>query len=489
MRVLENCEPKQVFYYFEEICKIPHGSRNTKQISDYLVAFAKEHGFDYVQDEMNNVIIYKPATPGYENAPTVILQGHMDMVCEKRPDVQHDFEKDGLNLSVKDGYVTANGTTLGGDDGIAVAYALALLDSTDLPHPALEVLITVDEEIGMLGAVAMDCSSLKSRLMLNLDSENEGHFLVGCAGGMMVECVFPAERRRWSGKVVSVHVNGVTGGHSGVEIQKQGANANVILGRVLYALKKKVAFNVICVDGGLKDNAITRSSRAILMLAPGEEEIFMDIIKEQQEIITKEYHKTDANMSIEGFLEVSKEDEASAAGKMPLTEACGNAVIAALRTFPWGVQKMSQDMEGLVQTSLNPGILATKEDEISLTFSVRSSVASEKEELYERLVCLTESLGGKVNRSSDYPAWEYVEDSKLRILMGDTYCEMYKKEPVMEVIHAGVECGLFSEKMPGLDCVSYGPDIFDIHTPQERLSISSTKRIYEYTVEVLKRLK
>ena len=489
MRVLENCEPKKVFYYFEEICKIPHGSRNTRQISDYLVNFAKEHGFKYVQDELNNVIIYKPATAGYENAPTVILQGHMDMVCEKRPDVEHDFTKDGLNLSVKDGYVSANGTTLGGDDGIAVAYSLALLDSTDIPHPALEVLITVDEEIGMLGAVAMDCSSLKSRLMLNLDSENEGHFLVGCAGGMMVECVFPAERRRWSGKVVSVHVNGVTGGHSGVEIQKQGANANVILGRVLYALKKKVAFNVICVDGGLKDNAITRSSRAILMLAPGEEEIFMDIIKEQQEIITKEYHKTDANMSIEGFLEVSKEDEASAAGKMPLTEACGNAVIAALRTFPWGVQKMSQDMEGLVQTSLNPGILATKEDEISLTFSVRSSVASEKEELYERLVCLTESLGGKVNRSSDYPAWEYVEDSKLRILMGDTYREMYKKEPVMEVIHAGVECGLFSEKMPGLDCVSYGPDIFDIHTPQERLSISSTKRIYEYTVEVLKRLK
>ena len=489
MTVLEGLKPEKVFYYFEELCKIPHGSYHTKQISDFLVEFAKDHGFRYVQDELNNVVIYKPGTPGYENSPTVIIQGHMDMVCEKRPDVDHDFTKDGLNISVKDGYITANGTTLGGDDGIAVAMAMALLDSDDIPHPPIEAVFTVDEEIGMLGAVAMDCSSLKSRLMLNLDSENEGHFLVGCAGGMMVECVFPAERRRWSGKVVSVHVNGVTGGHSGVEIQKQGANANVILGRVLYALKKKVAFNVICVDGGLKDNAITRSSRAILMLAPGEEEIFMDIIKEQQEIITKEYHKTDANMSIEGFLEVSKEDEASAAGKMPLTEACGNAVIAALRTFPWGVQKMSQDMEGLVQTSLNPGILATKEDEISLTFSVRSSVASEKEELYERLVCLTESLGGKVNRSSDYPAWEYVEDSKLRILMGDTYREMYKKEPVMEVIHAGVECGLFSEKMPGLDCVSYGPDIFDIHTPQERLSISSTKRIYEYTVEVLKRLK
>ena len=489
MAVLNELEPKEVFRFFEEISAIPRGSRDTKRISDYLVAFAKERDLKVIQDEVNNVIIFQPGTPGYEESEPVILQGHMDMVCEKTSDSTHDFKNDGLELYVEDGFLKAKDTTLGGDDGVAVAMALALMDSEDIPHPPIEAVFTVDEEIGMLGAVAMDCSSLKSRLMLNLDSENEGHFLVGCAGGMMVECVFPAERRRWSGKVVSVHVNGVTGGHSGVEIQKQGANANVILGRVLYALKKKVAFNVICVDGGLKDNAITRSSRAILMLAPGEEEIFMDIIKEQQEIITKEYHKTDANMSIEGFLEVSKEDEASAAGKMPLTEACGNAVIAALRTFPWGVQKMSQDMEGLVQTSLNPGILATKEDEISLTFSVRSSVASEKEELYERLVCLTESLGGKVNRSSDYPAWEYVEDSKLRILMGDTYCEMYKKEPVMEVIHAGVECGLFSEKMPGLDCVSYGPDIFDIHTPQERLSISSTKRIYEYTVEVLKRLK
>ena len=489
MAVLNELEPKEVFRFFKEISAIPRGSRDTKRISDYLVAFAKERDLKVIQDEVNNVIIFQPGTPGYEESEPVILQGHMDMVCEKTSDSTHDFKNDGLELYVEDGFLKAKDTTLGGDDGVAVAMALALMDSEDIPHPPIEAVFTVDEEIGMLGAVAMDCSSLKSRLMLNLDSENEGHFLVGCAGGMMVECVFPAERRRWSGKVVSVHVNGVTGGHSGVEIQKQGANANVILGRVLYALKKKVAFNVICVDGGLKDNAITRSSRAILMLAPGEEEIFMDIIKEQQEIITKEYHKTDANMSIEGFLEVSKEDEASAAGKMPLTEACGNAVIAALRTFPWGVQKMSQDMEGLVQTSLNPGILATKEDEISLTFSVRSSVASEKEELYERLVCLTESLGGKVNRSSDYPAWEYVEDSKLRILMGDTYREMYKKEPVMEVIHAGVECGLFSEKMPGLDCVSYGPDIFDIHTPQERLSISSTKRIYEYTVEVLKRLK
>lgn len=489
MGVLDNLAPEKVFYYFEELCNIPHGSKNTKAISDYCVAFAKERGFAYHQDSSNNIIILKNGSKGYEDSAPVIIQGHLDMVCEKEKDCTIDFEKDGLDLAIDGDYIYAKGTTLGGDDGIAVAMALAILDDDTLEHPPIEAVFTVDEEIGMLGAVAMDCSPLKSRLMLNLDSENEGHFLVGCAGGMMVECAFPATRRRWGGKLVSLHVNGVTGGHSGVEIQKQGANANVILGRVLYALKKKADFTVVRVDGGLKDNAITRSARAILMIAPGQEELFLDIVKEQQEVIAKEYHKTDANMAIEGFTELSSEDAASAEGVLPLTDECANAVITALRTFPWGVQKMSQDMEGLVQTSLNPGILATTEEKVSLTFSVRSSVASEKEELYERLVCLTESLGGKVNRSSDYPAWEYVEDSKLRTLMGDTYREMYKKEPVMEVIHAGVECGLFSEKMPGLDCVSYGPDILDIHTPQERLSISSTKRVYEYTLEVLKRLK
>ncbi len=489
MAVLDKLVPEKVFYYFEELCNIPHGSTNTKAISDYCVNFAKERGLAYQQDSSNNIIIFKNGSKGYKDSKPVIIQGHLDMVCEKEKDCTIDFEKEGLSLAIDGDYIYAEGTTLGGDDGIAVAMALAILDDDTLEHPPIEAVFTVDEEIGMLGAVAMDCTPLKSRLMLNLDSENEGQFLVGCAGGMRVKCVFPAERRRWRGKMVALHVNGVTGGHSGVEIQKQGANANVILGRVLYVLKQKTDFAIIRVDGGLKDNAITRSSRVVLMLAPGEEELFMDIIKEQQEIIAKEYHKTDANMSIEGFLEVSEEDAASVEGMLPMTESYGNVVITALRTFPWGVQKMSQDMEGLVQTSLNPGILVTKEDKVELIFSVRSSVASEKEELYDRLVCLTKSLGGTVERSGDYPAWEYVEDSRLRTLMGDTYREMYKKEPVMEVIHAGVECGLFSEKMPGLDCVSYGPDIFDIHTTQERLSISSTKRIYEYTVEVLKRLK
>ncbi|MCI6857982.1 MAG: aminoacyl-histidine dipeptidase [Eubacterium sp.] len=489
MGVLDKLVPEKVFYYFEEICKIPHGSRNTKAISDYCVAFARDRGLAVTQDEDNNVIIFKEGSEGYEQSRPVIIQGHLDMVCEKEEGCIIDFEKDGLDLAIDGDYIYARGTTLGGDDGIAVAMALAILDDDSIVHPPLEVVLTVDEEIGMLGAVSMDCSPLKGRLMLNLDSEVEGQFLIGCAGGMTAKCVFPAARRRWGGKPVSVSVSGVTGGHSGVEIIKEGANANVVLGRVLYALKKKTDFALISVDGGIKDNAITRSARAVLMLAPGEEEVFEEILTKMQEILVKEYRKTDPDICVTGSTELSGEEEACAERWLPMTEKCGNAVITALRCLPFGVQKMSPDMKGLVQTSLNPGILKTEDGAVTISLSVRSSMASEKEELFERLVCLTESLDGHVTREGDYPAWEYKEDSELRTLMGEVYREMFEKEPVMEVIHAGVECGLFSEKLPGLDCVSYGPDIHDIHTPKERLSIGSTKRIYEYTVEVLKRLK
>ena len=241
MRALENCEPKRVFYYFEELCKIPHGSGNTKQISDYLVSFAKEQGLEYVQDEMNNIVIYKPATPGYENAPTVIIQGHMDMVCEKRPDVEHDFTKDPLNISVQDGYVTANGTTLGGDDGIAVAYGLALLESKEIAHPALEVLITVDEEIGLLGAVGLDCSVLKGRRLINLDSEAEGSLWISCAGGLSGISTIPVQRVEAEGQKAAVKITGLMGGHSGAEIDKKRANANVLMGRFLYSLQQETA--------------------------------------------------------------------------------------------------------------------------------------------------------------------------------------------------------------------------------------------------------
>ena len=258
MAVLENCEPKRVFHYFEEICGIPHGSGNTKQISDYLVSFAKEHNLESVQDEMNNVVIYKPATEGYEASPTVILQGHMDMVCEKRPDVEHDFTKDGLKLSAEDGYVSANGTTLGGDDGIAVAYMLALLESTDIPHPALEAVFTVDEEIGLLGAEGLDCSVLKGRRMINLDSEAEGSLWVSCAGGLAANTHIPVRRVEAEGMILQIKICGLMGGHSGAEIDKNRANANILMGRFLYGMKKLYDFELIHLAGGTKDNAITR---------------------------------------------------------------------------------------------------------------------------------------------------------------------------------------------------------------------------------------
>ena len=297
MPALENCEPKRVFHYFEEICKIPHGSGNTKQISDFLVNFAKDHGFKYVQDEMNNVIIYKPGTSGYENSPTVIIQGHMDMVCEKRPNVEHDFTKDGLNISVKDGYVTANGTTLGGDDGIAVAYGLALLESTDIPHPPLEVLFTVDEEIGLLGAVGLDCSVLKGRRFINLDSEAEGSLWISCAGGLSGISHIPVQRVEGEGTKIQVKVCGLMGGHSGAEIDKNRANANKLMGRFLYGLKKKADYAVISLAGGQKDNAITRECiTEFLTDAPEEVKAYA---KELQEQIREEYTGSDENITIE----------------------------------------------------------------------------------------------------------------------------------------------------------------------------------------------
>ena len=340
MRVLENCEPKRVFYYFEEICKIPHGSGNTKQISDYLVDFAKKHGFDYVQDEMNNVVIYKPASKGYENAPTVILQGHMDMVCEKRPGVEHDFEKDGLNLSVRDGYISANGTTLGGDDGIAVAYALALLDSTDLPHPALEVLITVDEEIGLLGAVGLDCSVLKGKRMINMDSEAEGSLWISCAGGLSAVSSIPVQRIEAEGTRLQVKICGLMGGHSGAEIDKKRANANVLMARFLYGLKNEADYEIISLEGGQKDNAITREAVAELLIDGAQAEAVKAYAAKVQAGLREEYEGSDSGITIQ----ITEGDVEQA---MILHPTSREKVLFYLMEVPFGIQKMSGSIEGL----------------------------------------------------------------------------------------------------------------------------------------------
>ena len=482
MRVLENCEPKRVFYYFEEICKIPHGSGNTKQISDYLVDFAKKHGFDYVQDEMNNVVIYKPASKGYENAPTVILQGHMDMVCEKRPGVEHDFEKDGLNLSVRDGYISANGTTLGGDDGIAVAYALALLDSTDLPHPALEVLITVDEEIGLLGAVDLDCSVLKGKRMINMDSEAEGSLWISCAGGLSAVSSIPVQRIEAEGTRLQVKICGLMGGHSGAEIDKKRANANVLMARFLYGLKNEADYEIISLEGGQKDNAITREAVAELLIDGAQAEAVKSYAAKVQAGLREEYEGSDSGITIQ----ITEGDVEQA---MILHPTSREKVLFYLMEVPFGIQKMSGSIEGLVETSTNIGIVKLYEDEFFASSGVRSSVEAARDALSDKIQYLTEFLGGEYTIQGAYPAWEYRKESPLRDRMVSVYEEMYGQKPAVVAIHAGLECGLFYKKIEGLDCVSLGPDMKDIHTSEEVLDIASTERVWNYLVKVLEQLK
>ena len=480
MRALENCEPKRVFYYFEELCKIPHGSGNTKQISDYLVSFAKEHGLEYVQDEMNNVVIYKPATEGYEDAPAVILQGHMDMVCEKRSDVDHDFTKDPLNISVKDGYVTANGTTLGGDDGIAVAYGLALLESKDLAHPALEVLITVDEEIGLLGAEGFDCSVLKGKRLINLDSEAEGSLWISCAGGLSGISTIPVQRVEAEGQKAAVKITGLMGGHSGAEIDKKRANANVLMGRFLYSLQQETAYEIISLAGGQKDNAITREADAELLVED------INSVKACAEKLQKgfreEYAGTDEGITVE----ITDLGVASAKVLHPTSR---EKVLFFLMEVPFGIQKMSGSIDGLVETSTNIGIVKLGEDEFLGSSSVRSSVEAAGAALSDKICYLTEFLGGEYTVQGAYPAWEYRKDSPLRDQMVEVYEEMYGEKPNVVAIHAGLECGLFYKKIEGLDCVSLGPNMKDIHTSEEVLDIASTERVWKYLVKVLESLK
>ena len=479
MQVLEHLEPKRVFELFEQMCAIPHGSRNTKAISDWCVAFAKERGLEYHQDDDNNVIIIKEATPGYENAEPIILQGHLDMVCEKTADCSKDMAKEGLDLVVDGDYVRAQGTTLGGDDGIAVAMAMAVLDAEDLPHPRVEAVFTVDEEIGLVGAASIDVTPLKGRRMLNLDSEAEGIFTVSCAGGVMACCTLPLARAAFAGTGLTITVRGLQGGHSGAEIDKGRANANVLLGRLLQAAAAATQLRIHSVQGGLKDNAIPVEAAAQIAVqdAPAARTAAEALAAE----LRREYRVPDPGLSIE--------IQESAASIQPMDAASTEKVICMLTCLPNGIQVMSPDMPGLVQTSLNLGILETKPAEVVASFCVRSSVDSQKEMLKRRLECLMGQLGGAVSYSGDYPGWAYRTQSPLRELMVEVFREQYGCEPKIEAIHAGVECGLFAGKLPELDCVSIGPDLLEIHTPRERMSISSVQRLWAFVVEVLKRSK
>jgi dipeptidase D len=482
MMVLGNLYPQRVFYFFEQMAGIPHGSRNTKAISDYLAAFAKERSLEYYQDEANNIVIIKEATDGYGDAEPIIIQGHMDMVCEKENDCDIDFEKEGLRLYVDGDFVKAEGTTLGGDDGIAVAYALALLDSDEIEHPRLEVIVTVEEEIGMLGAESIDLSMLKGHTMLNIDSEEEGTFLTGCAGGLQVHADIPVKRSSQSGQKLQITVTGLVGGHSGTEIDKEHGNADILMGRVLKELSDTTPFGIISMSGGQKDNAIPRESKAAILIPADQISAAAETLENLGKTFAKEFFTSDPDIKI------LCEDCGSATENI-LDYGSVNKIIYYLRTVPNGVQNMSQALPGLVETSLNLGIMDLSEDRFTLVTSIRSSVGSRKSDLSDRVSAIVEMLGGEVHIEGEYPAWEYKPDSSLRPQIKAVYEKQYGKEPEFSTIHAGLECGLLSQKIPNLDCVSFGPDIYDIHTPKEHLAIESTGRVWDFIVEFLRQAK
>lgn len=480
MAVLDGLKPEKVFRYFEEICAIPHGSGNVDGLSDYLVDFAKERGLDYFQDEWKNVIMIKNASPGYEEAEPVILQGHMDMVAVKKPGASIDMAKDGLRLAVNGDDLYAEDTSLGGDDGIAVAYAMALLDSDDIPHPRLEVILTVDEEVGMDGARELDVSMLKGKRMLNLDSEEEGILLAGCAGGARVDWTLPVGREEKSGKRCRISVKGLMGGHSGAEIDKERGNANVLMGRLLYRLHKSMAIYVEALEGGLADNAIPREATVVLLAEAECGDIIRDTVLAVEKEFRQELQTKDPGVRIE--IEELGDGKRNCLGRKET-----DGLISLLFAAPNGVQAMSADVKGLVETSLNMGIVDLREDQAAVQFSVRSSLEGAKRVLIEKLENIAAMAGAAQEVRGDYPGWAYRKESPFRDMAVRAFCDLYGKEPEIQAIHAGLECGILSSKIPDLECISIGPDMKNIHTTEERLSISSTERVWNYVLEILKR--
>ena len=482
MSILEHVQLKNVFRYFEEISQIPHGSYHTEAIGAYLVQFAQDHGFWHKKDEAGNVIIVKEASKGYEASETVILQGHMDMVCEKEADAAVDMEKEGLKLYVEDGFLKAKGTTLGGDDGIALAYALAILDDDSLQCPRLEAVFTTNEEVGLLGAMALDASELKGRILLNIDSDLEGHFLTSCAGGLTARTHIPVSYRNMEGVGVLLTLCGLSGGHSGSEIDKEHANAVIELGRILSGLSGELSFGIAGLCGGLKDNAIPRKAEASLVASQKDIGRLKEAVGEITKCLQKEYALSEPDLTVEISILEEKTYDALDGDSM-------KRVLFYLRHVPNGVCHMSMALKGLVETSLNAGIMKLCQDGFFIESSVRSSVESRKQDLADQLKGLSEFLGGKTTLEGSYPAWEYCKESKLREKAADVWQKLYGTKPVFEAIHAGLECGIFYERIPNLEAISFGPDNFDIHTPKERLNIASAERVYRFLAELLRELK
>ena len=483
MKVLENLQPAKVFKYFEEMSMIPRGSGNEKGISDYLVNFAKERNLEVIQDEALNVIIKKKASKGYENAPGVIIQGHMDMVCEKTKESTHDFMKDPLQLRVEGDNVYATNTTLGADNGIAVAYALAILDDDSISHPALEVLVTTDEETGMGGAMAFDGSLINGKYLLNIDSEEEGKLLLSCAGGLRTKVVLDTEFENNTEKeLLRIEVKGLKGGHSGMEIIKQRGNSNKLMGRVLAKISESVTFNIVEINGGSKNNAIPREAECIIAVES-------DNIKEVTEIVTKmgDNFKNEL-LSVDENVKVVCEHLNNRSERI-MSEDTTKKIIALLNLIPSGVDTMSMDIEDLVQSSTNLGVVKTNKNNVEFDSATRSSVGTLKEDLVSRIKIAAQLTGASVETSGEYPEWQYEKNSKLRELCKEVYKRLSGQDAEIIALHAGLECGLFKEKLHDVDMISFGPNLYDVHTPNEHMSIKSVQNVWKFLLEILKEIK
>ena len=471
---------EEVIKWFREISRIPRESEKEKRISDFLVKFAKERNLEVYQDEALNVIIKKKASKGYENAPTVIIQGHIDMVCEKTLDSNHDFDNDPIELIQEGDILKANKTTLGADNGIAIAYSLALLDSDNTAHPNLEIVCTASEETNMNGALSLTKEHLSGEIILNIDGEEEGIFLISSAGGITPLVKFQLEKESFNYDCIKVKISNLQGGHSGMEIDKQRANAIKLMGRVLYAVKDLI--NIVHISGGSKDNAIASYAEFI---------IASKNINEAKEIISKIYSDIKNEYEFEDPDIIITAEDAGNEYKEMFSRKTTDDIIDFIYTAPYGVEYMfnNDELKGIVKASLNLGIVEENEKEVIITISIRSALDSILNEIRNKIKILARRMNADVEETSEYPSWQYSKESKIRDIVLKSYKDFSGKEPIITAVHAGLECGILKNLIPNADIISFGPDIFKVHTPEEYCSISSVNRTFEYLNKLLSEIK
>ncbi len=477
-----NLQPAPVWAWFKEVLNIPRPSKKEDKIIAFLLDFGKKHNLETLQDEVGNVLIRKPATPGMENRKPVVLQSHVDMVCEKNSDKTHDFENDPIETVIKDGWVYANGTTLGADDGIGIAAQLAVLASKDIEHGPVECLFTVDEETGLTGAFGLKPGFLKSEILLNLDSEDEGQLYIGCAGGQDTLAWLPYEKEKIPEGYAAfrIMVSGLKGGHSGDDINKGRGNANKLLNRFLWETKDELGLKLSSFDGGNLRNAIAREAFAIVLVPEDKEPDLNEFVQNYQEIFRSEYHITEPELRFDW----SKTD-------MPdhcVADESVFKLLNALYACPHGVIAMSQDIENFVETSTNLASVKFEEKEILITTSQRSSVESEKTDVVNMVASVFHLVGAKIEQSDGYPGWTPNPGSKIVEITAQSYKKLFNTQPEVLAIHAGLECGLIGDKYPGMDMVSFGPTIKGAHSPVEGIEIESVLKFWDLTLDVLKNI-